>query len=117
MAAKRPTRIAIAGMFAALVAAAAIGVWQAPECNWNTGLLAVLLVFSIFSDLTAVRAESKLLISGSFLALVVAMVFLGGTPAALIGVATIFAGWLRWQGRLHGSDRWNSRCWFHRFSL
>jgi putative nucleotidyltransferase with HDIG domain len=101
MAAKRPTRIAIAGMFVALATAAAIGIWRAPECNWNLGLLAVLLVFSIFSDLTAVRAESKLLISGSFLALVVAMVFLGGAPAALIGVATIFAGWLRWRDEWH----------------
>ncbi len=40
-------------------------------------------------------------ISGSFLALVMAMVFLGGTPAALIGVATILTGWLRWRDRWH----------------
>ena len=29
------------------------------------------------------------------------MVFLGGTPAALIGVATIFTGWLRWHDEWH----------------
>ena len=40
-------------------------------------------------------------ISGSFLALVIAMVFLGGTPAAMIGVATILAGWLRWRDEWH----------------
>lgn len=97
----RPTRTAIAGMLLALVGVAAVAVVRAPECNWDLGLLAVLLVFSVFSDLTAVRAESKLLISGSFLALVVAMVFLGGAPAALIGVATILAGWLRWRDEWH----------------
>jgi putative nucleotidyltransferase with HDIG domain len=36
-------------------------------------------------------------ISGSFLSLVLAMVFLGGTPACLIGVATILVGWLKWR--------------------
>ena len=29
------------------------------------------------------------------------MVFLGGTPAALIGVRTILAGWLRWREPTH----------------
>ncbi|HET7121430.1 MAG TPA: HD-GYP domain-containing protein [Solirubrobacterales bacterium] len=101
MAKDRPTRTAIAGMLLVLVAVGAVAVWWAPECNWDLGLLAVLLAFSVFSDLTAVRAESKLLISGSFLALVVAMVFLGGAPAALIGVASILAGWVRWRDDWH----------------
>jgi putative nucleotidyltransferase with HDIG domain len=94
---QRPTPLAVAvtwfGVVAALVAAAI----AAPEGNWDLALLGVLLAFSIFSDLTAAPAESSLVISGSFLALVVAMVFLGGAPAALIGVLTIFAGWLRWR--------------------
>jgi putative nucleotidyltransferase with HDIG domain len=88
-------------MLLALAGVAAVAVWWAPECNWDLGLLAVLLAFSVFSDLTAVRAESKLLISGSFLALVVGMVFLGGSPAALIGVVTILAGWVRWRDEWH----------------
>jgi putative nucleotidyltransferase with HDIG domain len=101
MADKRPTRLAIVYMTAALAAAVAVGVWRAPQCDWDLGLFAVLLAFSIFSDLTAVPTESKLKVSGSFLALVVAMVFLGGTPAALIGVTTIFTGWLRWRDAPH----------------
>jgi putative nucleotidyltransferase with HDIG domain len=101
MADKRPTRLAIAGMVAALVATAAAGVWRAPECNWDLGLFSVLLAFSVFSDLTAVSTESKVKVSGSFLALVVAMVFLGGAPSALIGVATILVGWLRWRDEGH----------------
>ena len=67
----------------------------------TSALFAILLGFSIFSDLTAIETSSKLKISGSFLALVLAMVFLGGTPAALIGVLTILVGWLRWRDEPH----------------
>ncbi len=88
-------------MSVALAATAAFAVWWAPECTWNLPLFAVLLTFSVFSDLTAVSTESKVKVSGSFLALVVAMVFLGGTPASLIGVATIAVGWLRWHDEGH----------------
>ncbi len=93
----RPSRTAIAGMVVGLLVTAGAGVWWAPQANWDLLLMAVLLAFSVFSDITAVDTKSHVLISGSFLALVVAMVLLGGTPAALIGVATILAGWLRWR--------------------
>ncbi len=83
----------------ALVTAAAI--WRAPSANWNLPLFCILLGFSVFSDLTAISTTSKVKISGSFLALVLAMVFLGGTPAAVIGVLTILAGWLRWRDAGH----------------
>jgi putative nucleotidyltransferase with HDIG domain len=98
---RRPTRLALAVMAGALALTAAVGIWEAPRSNWDLGFFAVLLAFSIFSDLTAVSTESKVKVSGSFLALVVAMVFLGGTPAALIGVATILTGWLRWRDAWH----------------
>ena len=81
------------------VAVARLDAPRARTGTWRC--FAVLLAFSVFSDLTAVPTESKLKISGSFLALVLAMVFLGGTPAALIGVATILAGWLRWRDEWH----------------
>ncbi len=75
-----------------------VAVLLAPMGNWDLALFGVLLAFSIFSDFTAApHLESSLVVSGSFLALVVAMVFLGGTPAALIGIFTILAGWLRWR--------------------
>jgi putative nucleotidyltransferase with HDIG domain len=84
-------------MVAGLVIVAAAAVWLAPEANWNLLLFASLLGLCVLSDLTAVDTSSRVLISGSFLSLVVAMVLLGGTPAALLGVATMFAGWLRWR--------------------
>ncbi|MDX6625125.1 MAG: hypothetical protein QOE56_114, partial [Solirubrobacterales bacterium] len=101
MARTRPTRLAVATMAGALALTIAVGAWRAPQCNWDLSFFAVLLAFSIFSDLTAVSTDSKVKISGSFLALVVAMVFLGGTPAALIGIATILTGWLRWRDQWH----------------
>jgi putative nucleotidyltransferase with HDIG domain len=88
-------------MVGALLATIGVGIWNAPRCDWDLAFFAVLLAFSVFSDLTAVSTESKVKISGSFLALVIAMVFLGGTPAALIGVATILTGWLRWRDEWH----------------
>jgi putative nucleotidyltransferase with HDIG domain len=101
MPAKRPTRLVFAGMCLALPVVVAIAVWRAPECNWDLVLLAVLLAFSVISTLTAVATESKVQVSGSFLALVIAMVFLGGSPAALIGVVSILVGWLRWREEWH----------------
>ncbi|HKH64814.1 MAG TPA: HD-GYP domain-containing protein [Solirubrobacterales bacterium] len=88
-------------MVVALLLAAIVAVWRAPEAHWDLPLLFILLGFSVFSDLTAISTTSKVKISGSFLALVLAMVFLGGTPAALIGMLTILAGWLRWRDAGH----------------
>jgi putative nucleotidyltransferase with HDIG domain len=97
----RPSRAAIAAQCVGLLATCGVIVLDAPEANWDLPLLGLLLAFAAISDLTAARTGSRLKISGSFLALVLAMVFLGGTPAALIGVATIAVGWLRWHDAPH----------------
>jgi putative nucleotidyltransferase with HDIG domain len=88
-------------MVAGLALVTAVAIWRAPSADWNLPLFCILLGFSVFSDLTAISTTSKVKISGSFLALVLAMVFLGGTPAAVIGVLTILAGWLRWRDEGH----------------
>jgi len=98
---KRSTSLATAAQLVGLIAVAVAAGFLAPEANWDLALLGVLLGFSLLSDLTAVATQSKVKVSGSFLALVVAMVFLGGPPAALIGVATILVGWLRWRDEWH----------------
>ncbi|HVY77321.1 MAG TPA: HD-GYP domain-containing protein [Solirubrobacterales bacterium] len=98
----RPTRLAIAVMCGLLTLALGAAVYFAPEGNWDLPLFAILLVFSAFSYVTAVTTESNVKVSGAFLALVLAMVFLGGTAAALIGVATNLIGWLfRWRDEPH----------------
>jgi putative nucleotidyltransferase with HDIG domain len=83
----------------ALVAAVVVGILG--EAHWDLALFTALLVFSVLSDVTASDTSSSVKISGSFLSLVLAMVFLGGPPAAVIGVATMVVGWLRWRDEPH----------------
>ena len=98
---ERPTRLNHLLLVTGLAGAVALAVWQAPNANWNLALFGILLGFSVFSDVMSIETESRLKISGNFLALVLAMVLLGGTPAAAIGLVSILAGWLRFREGLH----------------
>jgi putative nucleotidyltransferase with HDIG domain len=94
----RPSRRVVTLELAALAAALVVAVWRNGDSNWDLALFAILLATSVIGDLTAVDTPtSRVKISSSFLTIVTATVFLGATPAALIGVATIFAGWLRFR--------------------
>jgi putative nucleotidyltransferase with HDIG domain len=109
----RPSRIAIAVELVALGGATALAVWQAADANWDIALLVMLLVLSVGSDLSAVETGGGVKVSGSFLAIVLAMVLLGGAPAALIGAATITIGWLRWRDEpQHFLLNLVTYCWF-----
>jgi len=94
---QRSTRLSNAFLLLALAGVSAVAVQQAPVADWNMALFGILLGFSAFSDVTSIETDSSLKISGSFLAQVLAMVFLGGTPAALIGLISILAGWVRFR--------------------
>jgi putative nucleotidyltransferase with HDIG domain len=98
---ERPTRLNHALLTVALCAATGLTVERAPLANWDLALFGILLGFSVFSDVMSIETETRLKISGNFLALVLAMVFLGGTPAAIIGIISILAGWLRFRESLH----------------
>ena len=78
-----------------------LAILQAGNGDWDLALFFTLLAFSAASDLRAVETAAAIKISGSFLALVLAMVFLGPTPAAVIGVVTIAVGWLRWRDNVY----------------
>jgi putative nucleotidyltransferase with HDIG domain len=91
----RPSKFVVGFQVAALIVVAGVAVWQAPNGNWNWPLIGMLLTFAVISHLTAVEIRPGLSISGSFLALVLAMSFMYGTPAALIGVTTVCLVWLR----------------------
>jgi putative nucleotidyltransferase with HDIG domain len=92
-------------MAALLAGATGLAIGVAGSASWNLPLLASLFGFAAMSDLWAIDtsanpgSKGRLLMSGSFLALVVAMVLLGGTPAALIGVGTIAVGHVRFRER------------------
>lgn len=94
---ERPTRLVTGTLAIAFVGIAAAAVWQAPNANWDLQLFATLLAFSAFSDVMSIETESRLKISANFLALITAIAFLGGTPAALIGVISILIGWIRYR--------------------
>ncbi len=94
---QRPTPLSNALLALGLLAIVVVAVWRAPLADWNLALFGILLGFSIFSDVMSIETESRLKISGNFLALVLAMVLLGGTPAAIIGAISILAGWLRFR--------------------
>jgi putative nucleotidyltransferase with HDIG domain len=98
---ERPSRLSNVLLLVALAAMAGLAVWRAPAAHWDLALFGILLGFSTFSDVTSIETETRLKISGNFLALVLAMVFLGGTPAALIGLVSVLAGWLRFR------ESWN----------
>lgn len=86
-------------MLAALGGAVVVGALTADDANWDIVLLLTLLAFSVGSDLGAVETRGGVKISGSLLALILAMVFMGGTPAAVIGLVTISVGWVRWRDK------------------
>jgi len=101
MPAERPTPLIIAVQVVLLCGVALAAALTASTANWDLALFGILLGFTVFSDLTAIETKSKLKASGSFLALVLAMVLLGGPPAAVLGVLTILAGWARWRDAPH----------------
>jgi putative nucleotidyltransferase with HDIG domain len=97
---RKPSRFVVGLELFALAAAVVVGALG--ESHWDLPLFAALLVFSVASDVTASDTSTNVKISGSFLSLVLAMVFLGGPPAAVIGVATIALGWFRWRDEPYG---------------
>jgi len=92
----------LALLWTVLAASVAGIVLTAPDANWDLEVGGLLLAFCLVSDLMAARVRAqKLKVSGSFLAIVVAMVVLGGPPAAVIGVTTILVGWIKWREAPH----------------
>jgi putative nucleotidyltransferase with HDIG domain len=92
--ASRPVPFGIGFNFVALcvgvVAVFASLDWQ----GLDLPLLIALAACAIASDLQAMRTGAiKVRVSGSFLALIMAMVFLGPAPAALLGMITVAVGW------------------------
>jgi putative nucleotidyltransferase with HDIG domain len=94
---QRPTPRSNLLLALGVLAAVAVAIWRAALADWNMALFGILLGFSILSDVMSIETESRLKISGNFLALVLAMVLLGGAPAAIIGAISILAGWLRFR--------------------
>ena len=92
----RPSRTVVYAQIAALATAVALALVGEPWANWDMPLLATLLAIAIVSDLIRIDLPvHRIGVSASFLTIVIACVFLGGVPAAVIGVLTILASWVK----------------------
>ena len=86
-------RISADGNAALLLGAVLGALLTSSYADWDLPTLGLLLAFAIASDLMAASIRAtKMKVSGSFLAIVVAMVLLGGAPAAAIGVLAVITG-------------------------
>jgi putative nucleotidyltransferase with HDIG domain len=85
----------IAGEVVVLAVACAIAALESTAADWEPPeLFVVLLALAIGSDLLAVRHKAQR-ISGSFLAIVLAMALLGPAPAVVIGVVSVLVDQVR----------------------
>ena len=90
----RSTRL-IAGEIAVLAVACIVGVADSTAADWEPlELFAVLLVLAVGSDFLALQHKVQR-ISGSFLAIVLAMALLGPAPAMTIAVLSVLVDQLR----------------------
>lgn len=91
----RPSRKVIAAEGGLLLLALAGAALLAPRADWDLPLFATLLALAVISDLRAIEITAhRVKASGSLLAIIAAVVLLGSTPGALIGIATIIVSWL-----------------------
>ncbi len=79
----------------ALAAAIAVVVLTVRSASWSLLPFLVISAFAVVAVLTGVQTTSKLQVSGTALGLMLAMVLLGGGPAAAIGAMTMLVAGLR----------------------
>jgi len=92
----RPSKLISRVELAGLLAAALTVVALVPAAKWDLSLLVALLLIASASDLIRVSLPvHRIYLSASFLTIITAAVFMGGAPAALIGVLTIIVSWVK----------------------
>jgi diguanylate cyclase (GGDEF)-like protein len=82
---RQPTRAIAAVQVAAIAVGVVVAVLTWHLGHWNPGAFAVIAVYAVLSGLMPVRLKPQLVVSGSFLGIVLASVTLGPGPAAAIG--------------------------------
>jgi putative nucleotidyltransferase with HDIG domain len=112
--ARRPAPARIAINLIALCAGAFL---VFTSLNWETldvPLLVALAACAVASDLQAMRTgAAKVRVSGSFLALIMAMVFLGPEAAGLLGLVAVAVGWFGSREEPHYLlSNLAAYCWF-----
>ena len=92
---QRPGRAVAVAQACALIGAAATVAVSAHSMRWSLWPLLVIAVLTVASDLTTLDAGmTRLKVSGAAPGLMLAIVVLGGGPAALIGAGVMVVRWL-----------------------
>jgi diguanylate cyclase (GGDEF)-like protein len=85
----------------ALLAAGVVIALTADDYHWTFWPMAIIASFTLISELTTIEAASRLNVSGSGLGMMLAIVLLGGGPAAFIGVLSIASSWFKVREPAH----------------
>ena len=88
IASRQPTRATTAAQVAAITAGLVVAALTWSLGHWDAGAFAAILAYTALSGLIPVRVNPQLLVSGSFLGIVLAAVTIGPGPAAAIGAAS-----------------------------
>jgi putative nucleotidyltransferase with HDIG domain len=112
--ARRPAHLAIAVNAVALSFGAALVFTTLDWHALDVPLLIALAACAVASDLQAMRTgAAKVRISGSFLSLIMAMVFLGPEAAAVLGMIAVAVGWFGSREEPHYLlSNLAAYCWF-----
>ncbi|MEA2212324.1 MAG: hypothetical protein QOF83_2272 [Solirubrobacteraceae bacterium] len=79
-----------------LITALAIAALTGGSDRWSLGPLLIITAFTLASDFATVEIKSAtILVSGSFVGILLTAVLLGGAPAAVVGALTILESWPR----------------------
>lgn len=110
----RPAPFAIAFNITALVVGAVVVLARLDWQSLDVALLVALAACAVASEIQGMRTgAAKLRISGSFLALILAMVFLGPEAAAILGMTTVAVGWFASREEAHALlSNLAVYCWF-----
>ncbi len=92
---ERPTKAYMAIQIAGSVVALGLSVWMASMADWDLPSLLILITLAVASEANVVSSGAQgIKVSGSFLAIIVALVVLGATPGVVVAIISIIAGWL-----------------------
>ena len=114
LSARKPAPFAIAVNAVALSAGTVVVFSRLDWSTLDVPLLVALAGCAVASDLQAMRTgAAKVRISGSFLALILAMVFLGPEAAAVLGMVAVAVGWFGSREEPHYLlSNLAAYCWF-----
>src|SRR5512133_3491305 len=93
--AQRRARPALATVVAGgIVGVGVVGLTLSPAAPLVKPLAAVLAMSAVVAELLAARYSSQLTVSAAFVAAMLALAFLGPTPAFVIPLASYVAAWI-----------------------